>query len=123
MLAGEDAAGLLSPKLVLLKRSDGEETLYYSEAMQPFCRDRLGDDRDLRNETTILNFRHLLERHGLTEAIADVNAHLADRASPCGSGTLIDATIIDRCLDEDIRSGARDPEMSPQKGNDTGISA
>lgn len=37
------------------------------------CADRIPD------ETTILNFRHLLERHGLTEAIfAEVNAHLAD---------------------------------------------
>lgn len=32
------------------------------------------------DETTILNFRHLLERHGLTEAIfAEVNAHLTDK--------------------------------------------
>ena len=32
------------------------------------------------DETTILNFRHLLERHGLTEAIfAEVNGHLADK--------------------------------------------
>ena len=34
----------------------------------------LGDDR-IPDEITILNFRHLLERHGLTEAIfADMNA-------------------------------------------------
>jgi IS5 family transposase len=32
------------------------------------------------NEPTILNFRHLLERHGLTEAIfTDVHAHLSDK--------------------------------------------
>ena len=54
-----------------------EETLYDSEAMRRFAGIELGDDR-IPDETTILNFRHLLERHGLTEAIfADVNAHLA----------------------------------------------
>ena len=51
-----------------------EETLYDSEAMRRFARIELGDDR-IPDETTILNFRHLLERHGLTETIfADVRA-------------------------------------------------
>ena len=59
-----------------------EETLYDSEAMRRFAGIELGDDR-IPDETTILNFRHLLERHGLTEAIfADVNAHLAPKGSP-----------------------------------------
>jgi transposase, IS5 family len=40
------------------------------------------------DETTILNFRHLLERHGLTEAIfADVKAHLAEKGIGLRSGT------------------------------------
>ncbi|MEH6787536.1 MAG: transposase, partial [Paracoccus sp. (in: a-proteobacteria)] len=42
-----------------------EETLYDSEAMRRFAGIELGDDR-IPDETTILNFRHLLERHGLT---------------------------------------------------------
>ena len=42
---------------------------------------------------TILNFRHLPERHGLTQAIfADVNAHLADKGITLGSGTLVDVS-------------------------------
>ena len=45
-----------------------EEILYDSEAMRRFAGIELGDDR-IPDETTILNFRHLLERHGLTEAI------------------------------------------------------
>ena len=58
-----------------------EETLYDSEAMRRFAGIELGDDR-IPDEATILNFRHLLERHGLTEAIfADVNAHLADKGT------------------------------------------
>jgi IS5 family transposase len=56
-----------------------EDTLYDSEAMRRFAGIELGDDR-IPDETTILNFRHLLERHGLTETIfAEVNAHLADK--------------------------------------------
>ena len=56
-----------------------EEMLYDSDAMRRFAGIELGDDR-IPDETTILNFRHLLERHGLTETIfAEVNAHLADK--------------------------------------------
>lgn len=52
-----------------------EEMLYDSEAMWRFAGIELGDDR-IPDETTILNFRHLLERHGMTQAIfADMNAH------------------------------------------------
>jgi len=43
-----------------------EETLYDSEAMRRFAEIELGDDR-IPDETTILNFRYLLERHGLTQ--------------------------------------------------------
>jgi IS5 family transposase len=72
-----------------------EESLYDSEAMRHFAGIELGDDR-IPDETTILNFRHLLERHGLTEALfAAVNAHLADKGITLRSGTLVDATIID----------------------------
>ena len=72
------------------------------------------------DETTILNFRHLLERHGLTEAIfADVNAHLADKGITLRSGTLVDATIIDAPSSTKNKTHARDPEMSStKKGND-----
>src|SRR6056297_879141 len=64
-----------------------EEMLYDSEAMRRFAGIELGDDR-IPDETTILDFRHLLERHGLTEAIcADVNAHLADKGIMLCAGT------------------------------------
>jgi len=96
-----------------------EETLYDSEAMRRFAGIELGDDR-IPDETTILNFRHLLERHGLTEAIfADVNAHLSDKRITLRSGTLVDATIIDAPSSTKNKAGARDPEMSStKKGND-----
>jgi IS5 family transposase len=96
-----------------------EETLYDSEAMRRFGGIELGDDR-IPDETTILNFRHLLERYGLTEAIfADVNAHLANRGITLRSGTLVDATIIDAPSSTKNKAKARDPEMSStKKGND-----
>ena len=96
-----------------------EATLYDSAAMRHFAGIELGDDR-IPDETTILNFRHLLERHGLTEAIfADVNAHLADKGITLRSGTLVDATIIDAPSSTKNQAGARDPEMSStKKGND-----
>jgi IS5 family transposase len=96
-----------------------EETLYDSEAIRRFAGIELGDDR-IPDETTILNFRHLLERHGLTEAIfADVNAHLADKGITLRSGTLVDATIIDAPSSTKNKAGARDPEMSSTKKGNT----
>lgn len=92
-----------------------EETLHDSEAMRHFAGIELGDNR-IPNETTILNFRHLLERHGRTEAIfADVNAHLSDKGITLRSGTMIDATIIDAPSLTKNKAGARDPEMSSTK--------
>jgi hypothetical protein len=95
-----------------------EETLYDSEAMRRFAGIELGDDR-VPDETTILNFRHLLERHGLTEAIfAEVNAHMADKGVTLRSGTLVEATIIDAPSSTKNKAGRRDPEMSStKKGN------
>jgi len=80
----------------------------------------------------ILNFRHLLERHGLTEAIfADVNAHLADQGITLRAGTLVDVSRRTPCVRESLRkiidapsstrnkAWARDPGMaSTRKGND-----
>ncbi len=96
-----------------------EETLYDSDAMRRFAGIELGDDR-IPDETTILNFRHLLERHGLTETMfAEVNAHLADRGITLRSGTLVDATIIDAPSSTKNKAKARDPEMSStKKGNE-----
>ena len=44
----------------------------------------------------ILNFRHLLERHGLTQAIfAEVAAHLRNTRITQRFGTLQNATVTD----------------------------
>ncbi len=91
------------------------ETLHDSGAMRRFAGIELGHDR-IPDETSILGFRHLLARHGLTGAIfADVNANLADKSIRLRSGTLVDATIIDAPSATKNRDGARDPEMSSDK--------
>jgi len=44
-----------------------DEMLCDCEAMRRSAGVEMGDDR-IFDETTIFNFRHLLERHGMTEA-------------------------------------------------------
>jgi IS5 family transposase len=61
--AGDDATRLLPSELVCPERSDGRGDALHSEAMRRFAGIELGDDR-ISDETIILNFRHLLERHG-----------------------------------------------------------
>jgi Transposase domain (DUF772) len=66
-----------------------EESLYGIQSMRAFCGLELGRDA-IPDETTILNFRHLLERHDLTKAVfAAVAEHLeARRREPsCRSTT------------------------------------
>jgi IS5 family transposase len=96
-----------------------EEMLYDSYAMRQFTGIELGDDR-IPDETTILNFRHLLEKHQLTEKLfVEVNKHLTDQGITLRSGTLVDATIIDAPSSTKNEAVARDPEMSStKKGND-----
>lgn len=96
-----------------------EEMLYDSDAMRQFAGIELGDDR-IPDETTILNFRHLLEKHQLTEKLfVEVNTHLADRGITLRLGTLVDAMIIDAPSSAKNEAKVRDPEMSStKKGND-----
>ena len=96
-----------------------EEALYDSDAMRRFAGLELGDDA-IPDETTILNFRHLLERHELTRAIFEaVNAYLREQGILLREGTLVDATLIDAPSSTKNKQGARDPEMtSTKKGNE-----
>ena len=70
----------------------------------------------LPDETTILNFRHLLEEHGLGEGLfEEINAHLASRGHRLRTGTIVDASIIDAPSSTKNRRRARDPEMHQTK--------
>lgn len=72
------------------------------------------------DETTILNFRRLLEQHGLAAAIfTKVNEGLAAQGLLVKTGTVVDATILAAPSSTKNQSGRRDPEMSStQKGGD-----
>jgi transposase, IS5 family len=88
-----------------------EEALYDSITMRQFAGVRTDADV-IPDETSILNFRRLLEKHRLTERLfAEVNAHLAERGQFVGKGTIVDATIIDAPSSTKNEKKQRDPEM------------
>ncbi len=95
-----------------------EDAIYDSESMRRFARVELSDDV-VPDESTILRFRHLLERHALTKAIFDAVAGLLDeRRLLLRSGTIVDATIIAAPSSTKNASATRDPEMKQtRKGN------
>jgi len=94
-----------------LSDPQAEDAIYDSESMRRFARVELGDDK-IPDESTILRFRHLLERHRLTEGIFEaVKDLLADRQLMLRAGTIVDATIIAAPSSTKNASGTRDPEM------------
>ena len=96
-----------------------EDALYDMESLRRFAGIELGQD-EVPDETTILNFRHLLERHQLTRKLfQQVNKHLEDRGLLVREGTIVDATIIAAPRSRKNASGQQDPEMSStRKGTD-----
>jgi len=95
-----------------------EEALYDIQSMRAFCGLELGHDT-IPDETTILNFRHLLERHDLTKAVFEAVAeHLEARGEMLRGGTIVDATLIAASPSTKNKAERRDPEMtSSKKGN------
>ncbi len=85
----------------------------------PLFRDFAGlggwDDR-LPDESTIFRFRHVLEKHKLSERIlATVNLLLGAKGLMLRSGTVVDATLIAAPSSTKNASGERDPEMHQSK--------
>ena len=76
-------------------------------------------DEHIPSESSILRFRHLLERHKLADQIlATVNALLQAKGLQLKAGTVVDATLIAAPTSTKNRSGERDPEMhQSKKGN------
>ena len=73
----------------------------------------------LPDETTILKFRHFLERHGLGNVLfKEVNKHLEKNGLMLREGSIVDASIISAPSSTKNESGQRDPEMhQTRKGN------
>ena len=95
-----------------------EEALYENQAIRYFSGLCL-DIHSIPDETTILNFRHLLEDHELGEMIlSQVNELLKQKGLLLKQGSVVDATIIHASSSTKNSSGSRDPEMhSTKKGN------
>ena len=94
-----------------------EDLLYEAESVRRFV--GLNLTEALPDETTILNFRHLLERHELGKGLLEeINAHLESQGLRFREGTIVDASIIEAPSSTKNRSGERDPEMrQTKKGN------
>ena len=94
-----------------------EDLLYESDPVRRFVGLKLSGP--LPDETTILNFRHLLEKHKLGQGLLDeINAHLGSQGLKLREGTIVDATIIEAPSSTKNRAGERDPEMhQTKKGN------
>lgn len=95
-----------------------EEEVYDRGSFQKF----LGIDllsQKVPDETTILNFRHLLEKHQLPQQfLAVVNKILEGRGLLMKGGSIVDATIIAAPSSSKNKKQKRDPEMSStKKGN------
>ena len=73
----------------------------------------------LPDETTILRFRHLLERHHLAgPMLAAINELLRSKGLMLRAGTVVDATLIAAPSSTKNADGERDPEMhQTKKGN------
>lgn len=94
-----------------------EDSLYEIESMRRFAGIRL--DR-VPDETTILNFRHLLEQHKLGKKLFNrINKHLDRHGLVLREGSIVDATIISAPSSTKNKDGERDPEMHQvKKGNE-----
>jgi IS5 family transposase len=100
-----------------------EEALHDIPLLRCFAGLDAGSDT-LPDETTILNFRHLLQTHRLSARLfAEVNALLAEKGLLLREGTTVDATLIAAPPSTKNRDGQRDPEMSQTKKATSGTSA
>src|SRR5215210_4666417 len=95
-----------------------EDALYDSQALRGFVGIELNRD-PVPDATTLLQFRHWLERHDLTRALFDeIGAVLEERGLLMRQGTIVDATIIAASPSTKNKQKSRDPERhQTKKGN------
>ena len=92
-----------------------EEALIEVPTMRRFAGIELISDR-IPDETMILTFRHLLEKHELGEQIFEtVKVHLVARGMTMRQGTIVYATLIAAPSATKNKEGKRDPEMHQTK--------
>lgn len=96
-----------------------EDAIYDSQALRTFAGIDLSVEA-VPDATTLLKFRHLLEREALPQRIfAEVRALLSERQLLMREGTIVDATIIAAPSSTKNARQQRDPEMhQTKKGNE-----
>lgn len=96
-----------------------EDSIYDSYAMRTFMHIDFSEQQ-VPDATTLLNFRHMLEKHKIGEMIfADVNRRLDEAGLVMHGGTIVDATIVAAPKSTKNQNGKRDPEMhQTKKGNE-----
>lgn len=94
-----------------------EDALYEIASMRQFA--RLSLDKAILDRTTIMNFRHLLEKYKLTSKLfKTVNQWLLDCGVMMTQGTLFETTIIEAPSSTKSKNNERDPDMhQTKKGN------
>jgi IS5 family transposase len=94
-----------------------EEALYEISSMRGFA--RLSLTEPIPDESTILNFRRIIETNDLApEILEKVNGHLARKGLMLKRGSIVDATIIAAPSSTKNGEKKRDPEMhQTKKGN------
>ena len=95
-----------------------EELLYESAAVRRFVGVDLGV-APAPDETTVLRFRHLLEKHSLGGQMLDtVNEYLESKGIKIQTGTIVDASILHAPSSTKNETKQCDPEMhQTRKGN------
>jgi IS5 family transposase len=95
-----------------------EEALYDSASLPAFVGIDLGRE-PVPDATSLLRFRHLLEKHRLGEALfAEVGRLLQAKGLKLSGGTIVDATLIAAPSSTKNAEQRRDPEMKQtKKGN------
>ena len=95
-----------------------EDAIYDSYAMRKFMGINFLDS-DVPDATTLLKFRHLLEKHGLGKLFFDaINRCLEKAGRMMRGGSIVDATLISAPSSTKNAEKARDPEMhQTKKGN------
>ena len=94
-----------------------EEAFFDTPLYREFA--QLEEFERMPDESTILRFRHRLEKHKLAEKILlTVNELLSQRGLLLKTGTVLDATLIAAPTSTKNKDQARDPDMhSSKKGN------
>lgn len=94
-----------------------EEAIYDRNSFQKFLGlDLMGEG--VPDESTILQFRHLLEKHDLSKTIFEqIGQYLIEQGLMMKHGTIVDATLIESARSIKNKDKKRDPQMTSTRKN------